>query len=210
MNRSTKSSLSLLLSATFFLLSHTSVQAANNSATTITKEAAVTSISYNGVQLNSEINIVNKKLKLNGQGMREKFFIDLYIGSLYLEKPNSDATSILKSKKTSAIKLNIVSSLITAEKMKNAILSGFEKATNDKLEPIQPQINEFMAVFDSKISEGDRFTLVSQPSKGIIAYKNGEKLALIPGEKFRIAVLKIWLGDDPIQTSLKKGMLQGK
>ena len=46
--------------------------------------------------------------------------------------------------------------------------------------------------------------------EGIIAYKNGEKLALISGEKFRIAVLKIWLGDDPIQTSLKNGMLQGQ
>jgi hypothetical protein len=163
---------------------------------------------FQGIKLPYKLNLENKKLTLNGMGMREKFFIDLYVSSLYLERSETNASRILKSKRSSAIQLNIVSGFITNEKMKSAIMNGFKQATNDKIGPIQVQIDEFMTLFDS-IKKGDQFTLLSKPNKGITAYKNGVKQTSIKGDKFRNALFKIWLGDNPIQSDLKESMLKG-
>ncbi|MGS0730103.1 chalcone isomerase family protein, partial [Shewanella sp. 0m-11] len=42
---------------------------------------------------------------------------------------------------------------------------------------------------------------------GVTAYKNGQAQATIAGEDFRQALLKIWLGKEPAQNSLKEAML---
>lgn len=181
---------------------------ANTAKTTEIKSSTIKETTFEGVKIPYQLTLANKKLNLNGMGMRDKFFVDLYISSLYLEQPETNPNKILKSKKTSAIQLNIVSGFITNEKMKSAIEDGFKQATNEKTAAIQPQIDEFMTLFDA-IKKGDKFTFLSKPNKGVIAYKNGVKQAFIKGDNFRQALFKIWLGDSPIQSDLKEKMLQG-
>ncbi len=93
------------------------------------------------------------------------------------------------------------------DKMRDAINDGFDDATDGNTAEIQTEIDAFMALFSDEIKEGDQFTLATDKALGVTAYKNGEAQATIEGETFRLALLKIWLGDSPAQGSLKKAML---
>ena len=68
---------------------------------------------------------------------------------------------------------------------------------------------EVQSVFGGlvKIVDGDQFTLLASKASGVTAFKNGEAQATITSEPFRQALLKIWLGDEPAQNSLKEAML---
>ncbi|ABZ75956.1 conserved hypothetical protein [Shewanella halifaxensis HAW-EB4] len=159
-----------------------------------------------GVQLDESIDIDSQTLVLNGAGVRSKFFIDLYVGSLYVPKI-LDSTQAVLDAPTVAVRLNITSGMITAEKMKDAITEGFDDATDGNTTPIEAQIEQFMGLFSAEIVEGDQFTFLADKANGVTAYKNGEAQATIAGETFRQALLKIWLGKEPAQDSLKEAML---
>ena len=74
---------------------------------------------------------------LNGAGIREKLWIDLYAAGLYLNEKSNDADRILNAEKPMAIKLHIVSKLISSDKMVEAVTEGFENSTNGNTAPIQ-------------------------------------------------------------------------
>ena len=158
------------------------------------------------VSLDEQLTLGDQSLQLNGAGVRSKFFMDLYVGSLYTPSPSTSLQSVLETPKV-AIRLNIISGMITSEKMQDAIIEGFDDPTNGNPQGIQAEIDAFMALFSAPIAEGDQFTLEANKDFGVTAYKNGVKQATVEGEAFRQALLKIWLGDKPAQKSLKKAML---
>ena len=173
---------------------------------TILLSSHVQALEVSGIELPEQIQLAQTELQLNGAGVRSKFFIDLYVGSLYLTSANSDVTSIINAE-NSAVRLNITSGMITADKMRDAINEGFDDATMGKTAAIQQEIDSFMALFNKEIKEGDQFTLATSKTSGVTAYKNGVVQATIEGEAFRQALLNIWLGDEPAQSSLKEAML---
>ncbi len=161
-----------------------------------------------GVQLQESLTIEGSTLQLNGTGIRSKFFIDLYVGSLYTPTPEKSGALILSGKQSAAVRLNILSGMITSERMVDTVQEGFETATGGQVAPLQDRINKFLAVFTSEaIAKGDQFTLVSEPGAGVVAYKNGKKETTVSGEDFRSALFGIWLGDKPADKKLKKAML---
>ncbi len=159
-----------------------------------------------GVEISEQLEITGTQLQLNGAGVRSKFFMDLYVGSLYLPSKASDLQAVLAAP-SAVVRLNITSGMITSDKMRDAILDGFDDATDGETQAIQAQIDAFMALFSDEIVEGDQFTFATSKSEGVTAFKNGAVQDSITGDAFREALLKIWLGDSPAQNSLKKAML---
>jgi len=157
-----------------------------------------------GVLVPNDIAMEGAKLNFQGAGVRSKYFIDLYVGSLFTIKTE---TNVVKSKEISAIRLNIISGLITSEKMVSAINEGFAVATDGDTQAIAKEIAGFISVFSETIVKGDQFTLVSMPAEGLNTYKNGALLSTIDNDVFREAVLSIWLGESPADDDLKESML---
>lgn len=146
-------------------------------------------------------------ISLNGAGVREKLWIDLYAAGLYLNEKSSDANMILNAEKPMAIKLHIVSKLISSEKMVDAVTDGFEKSTNGNTAPIQKEIDTMLDFFKEDIKKNDVFDLVYLPSKGVIAYKNGEEKGIVEGKEFKKALFGIWLSNNPADDDLKENLL---
>lgn len=146
-------------------------------------------------------------VSLNGAGVREKLWIDLYAAGLYLNEKSSDANTILNSEKPMAIKLHIVSKLISSEKMVDAVTEGFEKSTKGNTAPIQKEIDSLLNFFKEDIKKNDVFDLVYLPTKGVIAYKNGKEKGIVEGKEFKKALFGIWLSNDPADDGLKDDLL---
>ncbi|HET8808732.1 MAG TPA: chalcone isomerase family protein [Flavobacteriaceae bacterium] len=147
------------------------------------------------------------QLVLNGAGVREKFWIDMYVGALYLPKKSTDAKAILENGQPVAVKLYIVSRLISSERMSDAVDDGFRKSTKGNTAPFKKKIDKFKTFFSEEINKDDVFDITYQPALGVVVYKNGKKLGEIQGEDFKTAVFGIWLSEHPANEDLKKAML---
>lgn len=155
----------------------------------------------------STLSIGETGLLLNGSGVRSRMFIDLYVGSLYLSKDESDAQKIIDGDEPMAIQLSIVSSLITGEKLRDATMDGFRNAVGDTSR-LADRIARFLGAFDEPVDVGDQFLLSWHPdSETLNVKRNAALVEQIKGKDFKQALFAIWLGDNPVQESLKHQML---
>ncbi|SHH28351.1 chalcone isomerase family protein [Ferrimonas marina] len=160
-----------------------------------------------GVTLQPSIEVQDTNLNYYGAGVRSKFFMKLYVGSLYAEQSGLDANAILDTDGISAVRLNIISGMITSDRMIDTIEEGFDTASGGNVAPLRDRLDRFLAVFDEAVEIDDQFTMVSIPGVGLEAYKNGQLLTLIEGDDFRRTLFAIWLGDKPADKKLKSQML---
>ena len=162
----------------------------------------------NGIVMPNVVKANGKYLKINGGGIREKLFLDLYVGVLYLEEKTSDANKIINADKSMAIKMRIISGMVSKDNMEEAIREGFDKSTGNKTDPIKDKINTLISKgFAGEIIKGDVFDLVYVPGKGTELIKNNKILVTIKGLDFKKALFGIWLCDKPADANLKKKML---
>lgn len=162
-----------------------------------------------GVELEGSLVVGDEELVLNGAGLRKKLFIKLYVGSLYLGAPSNDAVGVVAAEESMAIRLNVLSDLLTRDKMLKALKDGFSKSTGGNTDPVQPQIDQMIGLMTEKIRPGDSYTFAYEASVGTHMFRNGEELALIEGLEFKQALFGIWLSEKPAQASLKSAMLKG-
>ena len=162
---------------------------------------------YAAVELPESMEYQDTKLILNGQGTRVFFIYDIYESGLYLNSANSNAEEIINDNSAMGIRLDVLSSMLTAEAMKKAINEGFVKSTKDNTQPINDQIGQFMTTLHQAIEVGDVYEFIYLPGSGVDVLRNSELLDTIAGLEFKKAFFGIWLSDNPVQKSLKKAML---
>ena len=162
-----------------------------------------------GVELEESLSIGSHEMTFNGAGLRKRLFIKLYVGSLYLANASSDASAIIEADEAMSIRINVLSDLLTRNKMIKALKDGFRKATGGNTAAIQPQIDQMLDSMQEKIRPGDSYTLSYEPGVGTHIMRGDETLSTIEGLAFKQALFGIWLSDSPAQASLKKAMLGG-
>jgi hypothetical protein len=162
-----------------------------------------------GVFIDAEIKAENGELLvLNGAGLREKFWVDVYVGSLYLPTKSNDIGEILSKPESWRIQLDIVYKEVAQEKLLDSWREGFEKnQAAETLQQLQPRIEAFYRFFDTSAVDKDQFWFDYQPGIGTRVSKNQQSLGVIEGQDFANALLEIWLGNHPADKKLKQGML---
>lgn len=160
------------------------------------------------VELPAEMMVKETKMQLQSAGTRVKLWMDMYAMGLYLQNKSKDANQIINKNECMGIRLQIISGLITAEKMEKATRDGFKKSTDNNIKPIESRINDFLSVFLSGVEKKDVFEFVYKPEEGTMVYKNGELKKVIEGLDFKKALFGIWLCDKPVDKNLKEDLLK--
>jgi hypothetical protein len=161
----------------------------------------------NGVTFPAKVKANSKELSLNGAGVRKKAIFKVYVLGLYTTQKTKDAKAVINSNDEVLVRLQITSGVVNSENMSEAIREGFDKSTKGNVAPLKTKIDAFIAAFKDEIKTGDVFDLSYTPGVGIKASKNGKLVTTVEGEDFKKALLGIWLGDDPIETSLKQALM---
>lgn len=161
-------------------------------------------VGHSADQFPTQQTFAGQNLTLNGKGVRTKAFFNLYNAGLYVQQKSTDANAIISGDQPSAMRLEITSAMITSENMESAVRDGFKHSSN--IPDIQPRIEQLIAVFKEAIKEGDVYDFIYTPNKLAIV-KNGKPAATIAGHDFKQALFSIWLGERPVQASLKKALL---
>ncbi len=170
---------------------------------------SVAAAELSGVFVEDEIKAANgKSLLLNGLGLREKLWFDIYVGSLYLTEKSQDVAEILSKPGPWRVQLDFVYKEVASEKLHEAWREGFEENQNEEtLSNLKSRIEKFYSYFSSAVVAKDQYQFDYIPGQGTQVSKNKQVLGVIPGEDFKNALLEIWLGNHPADKNLKRGML---
>lgn len=162
-----------------------------------------------GVTLPGMVTLANldEPLRLNGAGIRSKFFFKIYVAALYLPEPNAYAERILQELPPSRLLMHFVYDDVSKEKLDEAWEAGFRANLSEAaLRPLRERLQRFKDLFFT-LHEGDEVWLDHIPGKGIRVTINGEPRGQIEGSDFSRALMSIWLGPNPVTESLKKALL---
>ncbi|RVU86550.1 chalcone isomerase [Leucothrix sargassi] len=170
-----------------------------------TQASAATNIA--GVAVPDVLQYAGKTMLHNGSGLRKKFFIKLYVSSLYLSQKSKDGDAIVAADQPMAIRLVVTSGRVTQAKMKQAIVQGLTVSTKNNLAPIQAEVDQILTVFDKGVAVGDAFEIINVVGSGLHVVKNGEKVLAIRSPAFKQALFGMWLSKTPVDAGLRAGML---
>jgi chalcone isomerase-like protein len=163
-----------------------------------------------GVQVEESIKLETSELVLNGAGLRTKAFFKVYVAGLYLAAKKTSAEDVLTLPGAKRVSMRLMRDL-SAKQLTDALDEGFRDNTPAaEQEPLKGRLAELIAIMNALQSakEGDVITLDWLPGTGTRVMLNGEpKGKAILGEDFYRALLRIWLGENPVSGTLKKALL---
>lgn len=146
-------------------------------------------------------------LMLNGAGVREKFFFDIYVGALYLPSKSQSVSEILAMAGPKRVSMHFLYKEVEKEKLITSWNEGFENNQSaDALAKFNDRLTIFNAMFET-VHAGDVILLDYIPGTGTSVTINAIRKGVIPGEDFNQALLAIWLGNKPADADLKEEML---
>jgi len=153
----------------------------------------------------------SEPLRLKGAAIKSNARQAIYVGGLYLEDEASKSNTveeILASQGAKRFVLYCQNSTIKPEALIRAFNLGITVNHNeDELTELAPMIEQFNKIWNSEIHQGDKVWIDFIPEKGTLVSINGEEKGIIPGKIFYDAFLKTWLGDKPLNPSMKKQIL---
>lgn len=166
--------------------------------------------SLEGVSVPRTITFENKTIQLNGFGTRSKMWIDVYVQALYLTNLSQDAKFILNSDTEMAIRIQVISNLVTSKKLFKALNKGIVKSVGEeKILQFAPQLKDLEKYLGSEeTTKGDAFNLIYNPNdKSIWIYKNDKFQGKVNGFEFKKVFFGVWLADNPVDEDLKNDLL---
>ncbi len=171
---------------------------------------AAAAVDVSGYQFEDTNKVAGKDLKLNGAGMRTKFVIKVYAAGLYLPEKSKALAEIVKQDGPRRITLQMARD-VSSEDFGKAFMDGLndnvDKAEKQKIVAQIGKFGEMFAGVDG-LKKGDVLHIDWIPGSGTVCELNGKKLIEnVPDINFYNALLRIWLGDKPVDRSLKSALL---
>src|SRR5688572_19755682 len=165
-----------------------------------------------GVRIDDKTRVANADLALNGAGLRKRAFFQVYAIGLYLPQKSPSTAAILEQPGPKRVAIHMLRD-VGADAFTEALADGI-RANHSEAEAkaLEPRVKELGAIM-SEVKEAKKGMVIAldwQPPAGTVLLVNGAARGKpIAGEDFYRALLKIWLGDKPVQDDLKKALLGG-
>lgn len=163
-----------------------------------------------GVRIAETASLGGVELKLNGAGIRTRAVFKVYVGALYLAEKKSAAADAIAVRGPKRIALYMLRDL-SADQLGGALNDGLVANLSEaELARFKLQIEDLKATMEAvgAAREKSVVTIDFLPDAGLrIAIDGAPRGKTIPGEDFYRALMKIWLGEKPVDRALKAAML---
>ena len=163
-----------------------------------------------GIHFDDRTAVAGSDLTLNGAGLRTRFMVKVYAMGLYLPRRADTADAVASQPGPKRIQIVTLREL-SAEQFADALLDGLKKNHSEaEFAKLQARSDEFRtALLGLKSApSGTQIRLEWLPASGTrLSVGNDARGKDIPGEDFYRALLRIWLGDKPVDADLKNALL---
>ena len=163
-----------------------------------------------GVKLEEKDRLASAELTLNGAGLRKRAFFQVYAIGLYLPEKKSVSTEVIAATGPKRVAIHMLRD-VDADQFSGALADGIkDNHPEAEATKLAPRVKLLAAIMQDmkEAKSGMRITLDWLPGAGTQVTVQGKPAgAPIPGEDFYSALLRIWLGEKPVQADLKKALL---
>ena len=165
-----------------------------------------------GVKLEDKLRLTptGPELVLNGAGIRTRVFFKVYVGGLYLTEKKGTAAEVIGLAGPTRVSMTMLRDL-TAQQLSEGLADGIRNNSSAaEQEALKARVDELVGIMNAlgEAKKGDTILLDFLPESGTRMVVNGQPRGKpITGDDFYRALLRIWLGDKPVDDDLKKGML---
>lgn len=167
-------------------------------------------VEVEGVKLEPTAQVGGAALQLNGAGVRTRVIVKVYVAGLYVPAKANNAAALLAQKGPRRIAITMLRN-VDADTFASALIEGLQKNHSEaQLAGFKAQIDALNANLKAagEAKKGDVIHLDFAPDAGTRVVVNGKPQgSAIAGDDFYTAVLRIWLGDKPADSDLKKGLV---
>jgi hypothetical protein len=163
-----------------------------------------------GVRIDEAAKSGGTELVLNGAGIRTKVVFKVYVAALYAPKKTNNAAALIESRDPRRVVMHMLRDL-DADALIGALQEGLRNNHSEsELAKLKPDIDQFERVMRGigNAKTGDVIG-IDFAADGIAVGFNGQPKGNVAGEAFGRALLKVWLGDKPVDGGLKKALLGG-
>ncbi len=150
------------------------------------------------------------ELRLKGAVIKSNARQAVYVGGLYLQNGAGSVDEIIDNvgEKRFLIRTN---QSIKADALIRGINLGITvNHSEEELIQLKPFVEQFNEIWRTKIKQGDEICIDYDPKKGTVVSVNGEQKGVISGQLFYSAFLKTWIGERPLNATIKKQLLGKK
>ena len=167
-----------------------------------------------GVKLADRVRVDAQEIQLNGIALRTRYhFVKVYVAGLYLPQRATSAAGAIDAKGAKRIHLTMVREA-GAEQFVESIMYGLRANNNEaQVARVKTQTDELMGMIRAigTAKHGTSIVLDYAPSlDGTTLVVDGKAAGKpMAGEEFFRCLMRIWLGDKPVQEDLKKALLGG-
>lgn len=163
-----------------------------------------------GVHFDERASLANSELQLNGGGLRTRFMLKIYAIGLYSPKKADNLEALLAQAGPRRIQIVTLREL-TAEQFADGLVEGLRRNhTEAEYARLQARIDEFRAALLSLRNAAPNTVIRLEwlPGSGTrLLVGNEQRGRDIPGEDFQRGLLRIWLGDKPVDSDLRSSLL---
>jgi Chalcone isomerase-like len=163
-----------------------------------------------GLQFDDQVKLANHDLRLNGLGVRAVWIFKAYVAGLYLGDKVTNGQDALNQPGPRRLQLRMLMEAGSSD-IKKALIDGMRKNVNDaQWDAMQERVAQFSRTIDSigVARVGDTINLDYVPNQGLLLSMNGvPKGSAISGKDFYNAMLAIFVGDDPVDSHMRDGLL---
>ena len=169
----------------------------------------LTAAEVGGIRIDEKATLGGQELVLNGAGMRSRLVFKVYVGALYVPQKTSKAQDIVGRNQPRRMMLMLQRD-VSADMLLESLRAGMaENNSQADLDAIKSQMDQFATIFKSvgEAKSGQVILIDYTPADGTRVMLDGISQGTITGEPFNKALFNLWLGEHPVQESLKKALL---
>lgn len=174
-----------------------------------TISSIATAADVGGVKLEDKATVGGQELVLNGAGVRTRAMFKVYVGSLYLPA-KATTTDAALAKAPRRVQLNLLRDL-SGDQLSDAVNDGLKESNSPaEVDAVKKETEQFIAILKAAgpFKEGTIITIDFADGATKIGL-NGAAKGSVQGDAFNRALTKVWIGERPVQSDLKKAMLGG-
>ncbi len=165
-----------------------------------------------GVTFPDTFSLEEHDLSLRGIGLREKYWIDIYVAALYLPQSfiakQPTATEIILADVPKSIQTEFIFPNVPKEKMIETLQENINN--NPKISDSTRLKMKQCEMWMEDYEDGDQVSFDYVPGIGTSIIVKGTKKGTIEGLDFMKALFSIFIGKNPASQQLKSGLLSSK
>lgn len=167
-------------------------------------------VDISGVRLDDKVHVADADLALNGAGIRYKAIFKVYAVGLYLTEKKTTLPAVLAATGPRRLALTMMRD-VSSDDFSDAFMKGVsQNSDKEEQSKIINQMMRFGEMFATipKLKKDDVLIIDWLPGIGTVVQHNGKKVGQpVPDLIFYNALLKIWIGEHPVDSALKPKLL---